>query len=272
MPEVREEQLRRLRAAVVPAGERLLAEQGRLREIAYKSSTEVVTDLDRAIERQLVAALAQAFPGDAIEAEEGGGRGGETGRTWYLDPIDGTTNYVHDYPFYCVSAACAAGDELLLAAVYAPYLDELYLAARGAGARLERPRDGSARSLPARRPVPITRALLATGWPYVRDALVARNARYVQRFLLLGCHDVRRGGSAAIDLCHVAAGKLDGYWEMSLRIWDCAAGTLVAREAGAVVTDFEGRGGLLDGRSVLAAAPQLHAFMQAELKEGDGGG
>ena len=114
-------------------------------------------------------------------------------------------------------------------------------------------------------------ALLATGFPYRRDELVARNAAHMQRFLMLGCHDVRRGGSAALDLCHVGAGKLDGYWEMSLRVWDCAAGTLVAREAGAVVTDFAGRGGLLSGESILAAAPGLHAEMQAQLRGGGDG-
>ncbi len=264
-------ELERLRAVILPAGERLLAEQGRLREIAYKSATEVVTDLDRAVERQVVSALADLFPGDAVEAEEGGAVAGRSGRTWYIDPIDGTTNFVHDYPFYCVSMACARGEDLLLAAVYAPYLDELYLAARGGGARLERPRAGAGRPLAPRAPVAVNRALLATGFPYVRDALVARNAAYVQRFLMMGCHDVRRGGSAAIDLCHVGAGKLDGYWEMSLRVWDAAAGTLVAREAGAVVTDFDGRSGLLDGRSVLAAAPELHGVMLAALREDQGG-
>ncbi len=271
MPAGEARELELLRRAVLPAGQRLLAQQGQLREIAYKSATEVVTDLDRAVERELVGALGRFFPGDAIEAEEGGGHGGDSGRTWYLDPIDGTTNYVHDYPFYCVSVACAQDSELLWAAVYAPYLDELYLAARAGGARLERPRAGEARALARREPVALTRALLATGFPYRRDELVARNAAHMQRFLMLGCHDVRRGGSAALDLCHVGAGKLDGYWEMSLRVWDCAAGTLVAREAGAVVTDFAGQGGLLSGQSILAAAPGLHAEMQAQLRgSGDG--
>jgi myo-inositol-1(or 4)-monophosphatase len=102
---------------------------------------------------------------------------------------------------------------------------------------------------------------------------VARNAAYLQRFLMLGCHDVRRGGSAALDLCQVAAGKLDGYWELRLRPWDVAAGTLIAREAGAAVTDFEGRGGLLRGESVVAAAPGLHAAMREVLGgEVPGGG
>lgn len=264
-------ELARLRAMVLPAGERLLAEQGRRREIAWKSQTELVTDLDRLLERDLVAALAAAYPDDGVVAEEGGARAGGSGRVWYLDPIDGTTNYVHDYPMYCVSLACADAEGPLLAAVYAPYLDELYLAARGAGAWLEQPRAGGRRALAPREPVPMRRALLATGFPYVRDRLVARNAASLQRFLMMGCADVRRGGSAALDLCHVGAGKLDGYWELSLRVWDAAAGTLVAREAGALVTDFAGRGGLLSGSTVLAAAPQLHGVMLEALREGEDG-
>jgi myo-inositol-1(or 4)-monophosphatase len=263
--------LARLRAIVRPAGERLLAEQGRRREIAWKSRTELVTDLDRLIERDIVAALAVAYPDDSVVAEEGGSRAGGSGRTWYLDPIDGTTNYVHDYPMYCVSLACADAVGPLLGAVYAPYLDELYLAARGVGAVLEQPRAGRRRELGPREPVPMNRALLATGFPYVRDGLVARNAASLQRFLMMGCADVRRGGSAALDLCHVGAGKLDGYWELSLRVWDAAAGTLVAREAGALVTDFAGVGGLLSGQSVLAAAPELHGVMLEVLHEGGPG-
>lgn len=257
-----------LREIVLPAGARLLEEEGRWRQIAYKSATEVVTDLDRELERRLVAALGQRFPGDAVVAEEGGDRAGGSGRTWYIDPIDGTTNYVHGYAFYSISLGCVDGRGLALGAVYAPYLDELYLARRGGGAWLERPRAGTRQALPARAEVPITRALLATGFPYVRDGLVQCNADFMQRFLMLGCHDVRRGGSAAIDLCHVAAGKLDGYWEMSLRPWDVAAGTLIAREAGARVTSFEGVEGFLDGRSVLAAAPGLYDAMLAVLREG----
>ncbi len=263
--------LAKLRAMVLPAGERLLAEQGRRREIAWKSRTELVTDLDRLIERDIVDALAVAYPDDSVVAEEGGSRAGGSGRIWYLDPIDGTTNYVHDYPMYCVSLACADAAGPLLGAVYAPYLDELYLAARGGGAVLDQPRAGRQRDLGPREPVPMNRALLATGFPYVRDGLVARNAASLQRFLMMGCADVRRGGSAALDLCHVGAGKLDGYWELSLRVWDAAAGTLVAREAGALVTDFAGVGGLLSGQSVLAAAPELHGVMLDVLREGGHG-
>jgi myo-inositol-1(or 4)-monophosphatase len=262
------QELETVRTIVLRAGSHLLREDGRFGTIDYKSATELVTDLDRLVERQIVSDLVRDFPADAIVAEEGSGSGeGTSGRTWYIDPLDGTTNYVHGYPFYAVSLGCTQGDSLLLGAVYAPYLDELYLAKQGAGARLERPRAGARHPLPQRVPVCLERALLATGFPYIRDETVLRNTEYVKKFLLSQCHGVRRGGSAAIDLCHVAAGKLDGYWEMNLRPWDVAAGTLVAREAGAVVTDFQGRAGFLSGETIVAAAPELHEKMKAILQQ-----
>ncbi len=263
-------ELSRLRDLVLAVGSWLREQEGHLARVDRKGATELITDLDRESERRLVAGLAEAFPGDGVVAEEGGGGEGRSGRTWYVDPLDGTTNYVHGYPFYCVSAGCARGDELLLAAVHAPALDELYLAAAGAGAFLERPvAGGGGRRLPGREPVALADALLATGFPYVRqDGTLERVLEQARRFLAAGCHGVRRGGSAAVDLCHVAAGRLDGYWELRLRPWDVAAGTLVAREAGAVVTDHAGGGGRLDGASILAAAPGLHAEMLRRLQEG----
>jgi len=163
--------------------------------------------------------------------------------------------------------------------VLAPYLDELYLAAAGQGARLERPGHGLSRSLEVRGPVALEQALLATGFPYVRNETVDHNTRLVGDFLKARCHGVRRAGSAAIDLCHVAAGKLDGYWEWRLRPWDTAAGALIAREAGALVTDFHGTEVMIPTDHVLAAAPGLHPVMKdiigpvlaaaANSKEGD---
>ena len=188
-------------------------------------------------------------------------RSGESGRIWHVDPLDGTTNYVHGHPVFAVSLGRAAPDGVDLAAVYAPELDELYLTARGGGVRLERPLRGTARTLETLVPVALERALLATGFPYVRDEIAARNCDLMKSFLLRRCHGVRRGGSAAVDLCHVAAGRLDGYWELSLNTWDIAAGSLIAAEAGALVTDFRGGGDYLDGRHIMAAAPGLHGEM-----------
>jgi myo-inositol-1(or 4)-monophosphatase len=263
----RQQELTELRELALAAGGSLRLSQGHCGTVDYKSATELVTDLDRRIEAQLVKGLAALFPDDGVVAEEGADSAGASGRTWYIDPLDGTTNYVHGYPFYCVSLGCADADGPLLGAVHAPALDELYLASRGDGATLERPAAGESRRLPARDPVSLRRALLVTGFPYERDHVVDRNVELVRRFLKARCHGVRRAGSAAIDLCHVAAGRVDGYWEMKLRPWDVAAGTLIAREAGALVTDFGGAGGLLPGESVLAAAPGLYEEMRDILEE-----
>ncbi|MFO7652618.1 MAG: inositol monophosphatase family protein [Candidatus Krumholzibacteriia bacterium] len=253
------------RDLAVAAGSLLLENLGRLSHVERKSATELVTDLDRQVEERILAGLATAFPGDAIHAEESGDAAGDSGRTWYVDPLDGTTNYVHGHPFFSVSVAVADAGGLLAAVVHAPYLDQLFAAVRGEGAVAERPRNAEVRPLPARRPVRLEDALLATGFPYRRDATVDRNVEYMRRFLRAGCHGVRRGGSAALDLAHTAAGVLDGFWEMRLRPWDVAAGTLLARETGCRVTDLSGRESMLQWDEILAAPPALHERMCAVL-------
>lgn len=256
------EQLFCLRELVLAAGGLALDSLGRITQVEAKSATEIVTDVDRRVEELLLAGLAHDFPADAVVAEESGARGGAPGgRTWYVDPLDGTTNFAHGYPFFAVSAGCAGADGLELGAVFLPYLDELYLAHRGGGAVVERPRHGGSLPLEPRRPVELERALLATGFPYVRDVAVDRTLAAVGAFLKAPCHGIRRGGSAAADLVHVAAGKLDGYFELRLRPWDTAAGTLVAREAGAIVTDLAGVAVAVPDLGVVAAAPGLHARM-----------
>ncbi len=256
---------------VTAGGNMLLESMGDVGTISTKRATELVTDLDSKVEDFLLEGLGHHFADDHFLAEESGGKTGQSGRTWYIDPLDGTTNYAHGYPFFSVSVACADADQLLLGAVYAPYLDELYLAHVNGGAILKRPRHGGSEPLEKREPTKLTESLLATGFPYVRDELVDRNAAHVARFLKAKCHGVRRGGSAAVDLVHVAAGKLDGYWEYSLRPWDSAAGTLIAREAGALVTDHQGAESRLHYVSILAAAPGLHEQMVQMLGTGQPG-
>ncbi|MFO7609652.1 MAG: inositol monophosphatase family protein [Candidatus Krumholzibacteriia bacterium] len=259
-------QLFAARDLVLEAGELLLARLGQAGPREAKSGTEFVTEADREAEALVLAGLERLFPADHVLAEEAGETGAATGaRTWYLDPLDGTTNFAHGHPFFSVSLGCADRGGLLFGLVGAPYLDELYLAQRGGGAVLERPGHGLCRPLGRRGPVALERALLATGFPYVRDELVDRNTELVRDFLKAPCHGVRRGGSAAIDLCHTAAGTLDGYWEFSLRPWDTAAGTLVAREAGCLVTAADGSGVEVPAASILAAPPDLHAAMLAVI-------
>jgi len=258
-------ELATVRDLALQAGEILLGSLGKVMRIEQKAATEFVTDVDRRVEDMLIAELNRRFPGESILAEESGAKQGSGDRTWYIDPLDGTTNYAHGYPFFSVSIACSDSAGLRYGTVFAPYLDELYLAEDGRGAVLERPGHGEIRDLPKRDSVPLDRALLATGFPYVRDETVDRNTALVGDFLKAHCHGVRRGGSAAIDLAHVAAGKLDGYWEWRLRPWDTAAGTLVAREAGALVTDFAGRDISIPVEHIVAAAPGLHERMREIL-------
>ncbi len=261
------EQLFIVRELALAAGGMLLDSMGSVGRIEQKGATEIVTEVDRRVEDMLVEGITHTFAGDTIEAEESGNKPGASGRTWYIDPLDGTTNYAHGYPIFSVSIACADAEGLLLAGVFAPYLDELYLAHRGGGAVLERPKHGLSDPLELRQPVELTSALLATGFPYVRDEGVDRNAGRVRDFLKAKCHGVRRGGSAAVDLVHVAAGKLDGYWETSLRSWDSAAGTLIAREAGAIVSAQDGQQEAMHFKNILAAAPGLHEMMKDILAQ-----
>jgi myo-inositol-1(or 4)-monophosphatase len=260
------------RELALTAGAGLLEHLGEAGAVDAKAGTEFVTEADCRSEDLIVAGLRDRFPGDHILAEESGSLEGDheaaSGRTWYIDPLDGTTNFAHGYPFFAVSMACGDASGLLMGVVYAPYLDELYLAVREGGAVLERPQAGTRRVLKHEKPVDLSAALLATGFPYERDDLVDRNAGLVADFLKAPCHGVRRGGSAAVDLCHVAAGKLDGYWEFKLRAWDTAAGTLVAREAGAIVSDIAGDVEPIHTTNILAAPAGLHTQMIRILTAG----
>ncbi len=253
------------RDLALQAGTILLDSLGKITTIEQKTATEFVTDVDRRVEDMVIAGIQERFPGDAILAEESGSNPGNGERTWYIDPLDGTTNYAHGYPFFCVSIACGAPSGLFCGVVFAPYLDELYLGQAGQGAKVHRPGHGEVRDLTPRRPVALEKALVATGFPYVRNETVDRNTGLVRDFLKAQCHGVRRAGSAAIDLAHVAAGKLDGYWEWGLRPWDTAAGSLIAREAGVLVTDFSGDDVMIPTQHILAAVPGLHDRMRQIL-------
>ena len=268
------ERLAVARELAVAAGGLLLERLGEAGVQAAKAGTEFVTDADREAEELVLAGISRRFPEDGVLAEESGASGAcdrAGGRTWYVDPLDGTTNFAHGYPFFAVSIACGDADGILVGAVCAPYLDELYTASRGGGAMLERPAHRRRQGLGPRPARSLATALLATGFPYVRDATVDLNTRLVRDFLVAPCHGVRRGGSAAIDLCHTAAGKLDGYWEWRLRPWDTAAGALIAREAGCIVTDAAGAEVPVPADSVVAAAPGLHEAMLAVIAAAEGG-
>jgi myo-inositol-1(or 4)-monophosphatase len=232
-------------------------------QIATKSSAvDLVTDVDRACERHIVDALTRERPDDAILAEEGSGadRSG-SGWRWVIDPLDGTTNYAHGYPRFCVSIGVERDDVSAVGVVYDPLLDETYHALRGAGAfRNGQPIRVS--SEPA-----LDRALLATGFAYDRRASEEDNLDHFGAFLK-NARALRRDGSAALDLCYVASGRLDGFWELNLAAWDVAAGALLVEEAGGRVSDCAGGPAPRSGLEIVASNGRIHEAMLAVLGRG----
>jgi myo-inositol-1(or 4)-monophosphatase len=243
------------------AGAVLLDRYGHITGLQSKtSSTDPVSDADRASEALLVATLSEARPDDSILGEEGTDRTGSTGVRWVIDPLDGTVNYLYGLPGWSVSVAAEDGDGTVAGVVHDPLFDETYIGLRGAGATM----NGTA--LRANTGVPLDRALVATGFAYDREHR-ARQARTVSQ-VLARVRDIRRLGSAALDLCSVAAGRVDAYYEDSIAPWDGAAGALIAREAGAEVTELSGGPG---NTGLLAAAGDLHAALRRLLEESAAG-
>lgn len=210
------------------------------------------------MENYLVEQIQKHYPGHAILGEESGSHAGNNYR-WIIDPIDGTTSFVHDQPFFSNSIALEKDGELILAAVNAPALGELFMAEKGRGATLnDKPIRVSTRDK-------LSDCVLGTGFACVRSDLERNNIPYFVR-VLPQIRGIRRFGSAAIDLCYTACGKLDGFWELNLNIYDIAAGMLIVTEAGGIVTDFSG-GTANIPRETLAANPNIHPALSALLME-----
>jgi myo-inositol-1(or 4)-monophosphatase len=228
------------------------------REVRYKGAVDLVTDADLAAEALAVRRLAEAFPDHSIVAEETRSDSPEGSACWYVDPLDGTTNFAHRLPHFAVSLAFAERRQLTVGVVYDPMRDETFTARRGGGAFLNgRPIRTSAITA-------MDQALLGTGFPYDRRERAAFYLRHVEHFLTRS-QGIRRAGCAALDLCFVAAGRLDAFWEWNLKAWDTAAGALIVREAGGIVSDFAARPFAIGGTQILAANPDLHPQMIAEF-------
>jgi myo-inositol-1(or 4)-monophosphatase len=228
---------------------------GKQRTVELKGGIDLVTDADRASEAALLGFLSKRVPGAAILAEESGASGAAASDVRFVvDPLDGTTNYAHGVPIFAVNVAAIDASGIAAGATYDPLRDELSTAARGAGAFLGGERLASA---PRRE---LGSALLVTGFPYdihtAHDLPLRLFGAFVTR-----ARGVRRLGSAALDLAYVAAGRFDGFWEASLKPWDIAPGILLAREAGAIVSDLEGADRMLETGDILAASPALHNAM-----------
>lgn len=249
------------RAAALAGGEIARAKAGIAENVITKSATmDLVTEVDVASGVEIVRTILEREPDAAVVVEEpevygltGAPQGDlRSGRVWVIDPIDGTTSFVHGYPFYSISVACIEDGTPIAGAVYHPSLDELFSAERGAGAWLG---DSPIRCSEVST---IDRALLGTGFPYDRGVPLARQLAILAR-VLRTAHDIRRDGSAALDLCYAACGRTDGFWELTLRPWDTAAGAVIAEEAGCVFTDLDGHPWSPEAADVVVANPTLHA-------------
>jgi myo-inositol-1(or 4)-monophosphatase len=216
------------------AGILLLSRLEGQRNIVLKSPFELVTDADHASEELIVTAIAQQFPDHAIVAEERGGAAHEAGYTWLIDPLDGTNNYAHGFPVFCVSLALLKDGALLLGVIYDPCRDELFSAERGQGARC------NGRRIRVSETPTLAAALISTGFPYNYYAIDQDNNAREFNALLGRSQGIRRAGAAALDLAYVAMGRLDAHWELQLQPWDSAAGALLLSEAGGRMSDWRG--------------------------------
>jgi myo-inositol-1(or 4)-monophosphatase len=241
------------------------------KSILHKSSSvDLVTQYDEAAEALILERLRGQYPDHGFVAEESGVSGqSENGRksryTWYIDPLDGTNNFAHGFPVFCVSLALYEGDRPLVGVVYDPLRDECFSAVTGQGAFLTTP-EGAIR-LEVSATETLLGSLLATGFPYDRHTSELDNITQLSAFLKRA-QGVRRPGAAALDLAYVAAGRLDGYWEYKLNSWDIAAGILLVEEAGGKVTGVDGRSPMLAGKIALIASNGLiHGAMMAVLEE-----
>ena len=216
-----------------------------------KGDFDLVTEADRASERLIVERLESKFPTHAIVAEEGGGQAGSSEYRWYVDPLDGTTNFAHGFPMFNVTMALERSGELIAGVIFDPLRNEMFAAEKGSGAYLNH------RPIRVSKAAKIETSLVATGFPSRKRHLNVNVHFYYQLAML--SHGVRRAGSAALDLAYVACGRLDAFWEFGLNPWDMAAGVLLIREAGGACSDMHGGPLDLRGRHILADNGLVHA-------------
>lgn len=243
------------------AGALLREDHARPKEVSYKGEVDLVTETDRRSERLIVERLERHFPKHAIVAEEGGQNAAAAAGAkyrWYVDPLDGTTNFAHGYPCFAVSIALLEEGVPIVGVVFNPVSDELFSGARGEGANL------NGRRIHVSPVEKLADSLVATGFP-VHQRKSSANMNYYWEFTQHS-HGVRRDGSAALDLCSVACGRFDGFWEFRLHSWDTAAGMLLILEAGGKVTDLDGQPYEPGGPHILTSNGLIHGEMQALAK------
>lgn len=256
-PDIRQFAIETARAA----GALLRENVGRIGKIEFKGAVDIVTDVDRKSETLVTEAIKKAFPGHGILAEESPELRQASPFKWIIDPLDGTTNFSHGFPFFCVSIGFEVSGEVVLGAVYDPMMDELFIAEKGKGASL------NGKKIAVSAIGDLGRSLLATGFPYDLRASKENNLDHFSAFSLKA-QAIRRAGSAALDLCYIASGRFDGYWEMKLRPWDTSAGSLMVTEAGGMITDFSGGPFSIYEKECLASNGLIHEQMKRVLSNG----
>jgi len=248
--------------AAKQAGKFLKINLGKVKNIERKKEEiNLVTEIDRASERQIIEFIKSKFPHHSILAEESGASTDASDYKWIIDPLDGTTNYTHSFPVFCVSIALEYKNEVILGVVYDPNLDELFYAEKGKGAFL------NGRKITVSKTDTLIKSMLATGFPYN----VKENPdNCIEHFInfLMSAQAIRRLGSAALDMVYVACGRLDGFWEVNLNPWDVAAGKIIVEEAGGVVTDFYGNEFNIYKKGVVASNGLIHQQMLEVIKKG----
>ena len=238
------------------AGDVLMSYYGRLEHIQTKTGEiDLVTEADHHSEKTIIGAIRQNFPEHRILAEESGmNASGSSEVRWVIDPLDGTTNFAHSFPAFCVSIGVEQAGRMILGAVYNPYYKELFSAGRGEGAFLNE------RQIRVSQIKELNTSLLTTGFAYDRRERADYYLNFFKTFMMR-CHGVRRVGAAALDMCSVACGRIEGYWEENLKPWDTAAGWLIVEEAGGRVSDFTGGRFSIDKKQLLATNNFIHKEM-----------
>jgi myo-inositol-1(or 4)-monophosphatase len=222
--------------------------------ISYKGNLNLVTQIDTLSEQTIVSNIRKHFRHHQILAEEGHNYESASPYRWIIDPLDGTTNYAHRFPYFCVSIGVELEGEIILGVIYDPIRKELFFAEKGGGATLnDRPLNISATKK-------LREGLLVTGFAYTVQTDKNNNLDHFSRFLMRA-QAIRRMGSAALDLCYVAAGRFDGFWELNLNPWDTAAGFLIVTEAGGTVSNFSGQPYFINGPEILATNGKIHSEM-----------
>jgi len=229
--------------------------------IHHKGEIDIVTDVDVACQKRIIELIEEFYPDDYIIAEEKANKFDEKRNKWIVDPLDGTTNYSHGYPFFCTSIAYEVNGEVVVGVVYNPIFNELFYSQKGEGAYF------NGEKIHVSGIDDMKHALLSTGFPYDLPTSTKNNISHFVNFLY-HAQAVRRDGSAAMNLSYIACGRFDGHWEMKLNPWDMAAGALIVKEAGGTITDFQGDSFSIYGDELVASNGLLHDRLIKVLKEG----